>query len=127
VSDRWQLWFPARAGTHLARRQWGSGAYRADFVRVEGHWKIKHLRIGSFFATPYEDGSAKTPFPAASRWHPDDASLIVPPLVLIIGARPLGCCTGCCTCALRRASVCEDEDHHSGLGVDVRAGPAPSR
>jgi hypothetical protein len=56
-------WRFLQAATIQGQALWGSGAYRADFVRVEGHWKIKHLRIENFFATPYEDGWAKIPFP----------------------------------------------------------------
>lgn len=56
-------WRFLQAGTLQGEALWISGACRADFVRVEGHWRIKHLRIENFFATPYEDGWAKTPFP----------------------------------------------------------------
>ena len=41
---------------------WIAGRYHNDFVRVEGQWKFRHLRIDGIFVTPSEDGWVKTPF-----------------------------------------------------------------
>jgi hypothetical protein len=41
---------------------WIAGRYRNDFVRIEGQWKFRHVRMEAMFVTPYEDGWVKTPF-----------------------------------------------------------------
>jgi hypothetical protein len=41
---------------------WIAGRYRNDFLRSNGEWRIHHLRVENLFATPYENGWAKTPF-----------------------------------------------------------------
>ena len=40
---------------------WFQGKYENEYVRVEGKWKISHLRYMGNFMTPYEDGWVKTP------------------------------------------------------------------
>lgn len=40
---------------------WVAGRYLNEFVRVDGQWKFKHLRVDGIFSTPYQDGWAKTP------------------------------------------------------------------
>lgn len=55
------------AGTLQVQALWIAGRLRAGFVQVEGKWKIKHLQIEDFFATPYEDGWAKRPFPMPAK------------------------------------------------------------
>ena len=44
------------------RAVWGAARYNEDYVRVDGEWKFKHLRITSFFWTPYDQGWAKQQF-----------------------------------------------------------------
>jgi hypothetical protein len=40
---------------------WVAGRYFNEFVRVDGRWKFKHIRIVGIFSSPYEEGWAKTP------------------------------------------------------------------
>ena len=44
------------------RAIWGSARYDEDYVRVDGHWMFKHLRVTSYFWTPFEEGWVKTQF-----------------------------------------------------------------
>lgn len=41
---------------------WGSARYDEDYVRVDGRWMFKHLKLTSNFWTPFEDGWVKTQF-----------------------------------------------------------------
>lgn len=54
-------WRFLQTATMNARALWIAGYYSADFARADGQWRIRHLRIGNLFSTPYEDGRAKTP------------------------------------------------------------------
>lgn len=38
---------------------WVAGRYDNEFVRVNGQWKFKHIRVEGIFSCPYEDGWAK--------------------------------------------------------------------
>lgn len=40
---------------------WVAGRYDNEFVRVDGRWKFKHIRVVGIFSCPYEDGWAKKP------------------------------------------------------------------
>lgn len=40
---------------------WIQGKYENDYVRVDGKWKLSHLRFKFDFVTPYDDGWVKTP------------------------------------------------------------------
>jgi ketosteroid isomerase-like protein len=44
------------------RAVWGSARYDEDYVRVDGRWMFQHLRVTSYFWTPFEDGWVKTQF-----------------------------------------------------------------
>ena len=44
------------------RAVWGSARYDEEYVRVDGEWKFKNLRVTSFFWTPFDEGWAETPF-----------------------------------------------------------------
>ncbi len=48
----------------VSKRQavWIAGRYHNDFVRVNGEWKFRHVRIDALFVTPYDDGWVKIPF-----------------------------------------------------------------
>lgn len=39
---------------------WGSARYGEVYVRVDGAWMFKHLKLTSFFRTPFGQGWAKT-------------------------------------------------------------------
>lgn len=41
---------------------WIAAWYDNDFERVDGDWKIQHLRFDGTFVTPYEDGWLKTQY-----------------------------------------------------------------
>ena len=41
------------------RAIWGSARYDEDYVRVNGHWLIQHLRVTSNFWTPFDEGWVK--------------------------------------------------------------------
>lgn len=38
---------------------WGSARYDEEYVRVNGEWKFKNLKLTSFFWTPYAEGWEK--------------------------------------------------------------------
>ena len=44
------------------RAIWGSARYDEEYVRLDGQWKFKHLKLTSHFWTPFEEGWAKTRF-----------------------------------------------------------------
>jgi hypothetical protein len=41
---------------------WLAAVYHDDYVRHDGRWMFKHLRVKSHFLTPYEEGWARKPF-----------------------------------------------------------------
>ena len=55
-------WRYLQTTVYKGQAVWIAGRYHNDFVRVEGQWKFRHLRIDGIFVTPYEDGWVKTPF-----------------------------------------------------------------
>lgn len=44
------------------RAVWGSARYDEEYVRVNGEWKFKHLKLTSHFWTPFNEGWVKTRF-----------------------------------------------------------------
>lgn len=38
------------------RAVWGSARYDEEYVRVDGSWKFKHLKLTSHFWTPFDQG-----------------------------------------------------------------------
>ena len=58
----WYLFMPAtlRDGN---RAVWNAGRYEDDYVRVDGKWKFRQLRVAeSYFTTPFDAGWAKERF-----------------------------------------------------------------
>jgi len=55
-------WMYLQTTVSKGQAVWIAGRYHNDFVRVEGQWKFRHLRIDGIFVTPYEDGWVKTRF-----------------------------------------------------------------
>jgi hypothetical protein len=39
---------------------WGSARYDEEYVRVDGEWKFRRLRLTSFFWTPFDQGWMRT-------------------------------------------------------------------
>ena len=58
------IWYLFQAGTVAAGNQaiWGAARYDDEYRRVDWEWKIKHLRLTSFFWTPFDEGWAKNQF-----------------------------------------------------------------
>lgn len=56
----WNLFQPC---TESGQAYWVSGVYQDDYVKVDGQWFFKHLRITFNFWTPFEQGWDKQPFP----------------------------------------------------------------
>ena len=44
------------------RAVWGSARYDEEYVRVDGRWKFKSLKLTSNFWTPFDQGWAKQQF-----------------------------------------------------------------
>ena len=58
------IWYLFQTCTYADgnRAVWGSGRYDEEYVRVNGEWKFKNLKLTSHFWTPFDEGWAKTPF-----------------------------------------------------------------
>jgi len=60
ATAQWHLLQPAtRPPTEAV---WLSAIYHDEYVRRDGKWMFKHLRVTSNFLTPYKDGWAKKRF-----------------------------------------------------------------
>jgi len=60
ATGQWYLLQPAtRSGNQAV---WLSAAYHDQYLRVDGKWMFKHLRVTSNFLTTYEEGWAKKRF-----------------------------------------------------------------
>ncbi len=44
------------------RAVWGAGRYDEEYVRVNGRWMFKSLKLTSHFWTPFDEGWVKTRF-----------------------------------------------------------------
>jgi len=57
-------WYLFQACTYAEDNQaiWGSGRYDEEYVRLDGVWMFKHLKLTWFFWTPFEQGWAKAQF-----------------------------------------------------------------
>ena len=44
------------------RAVWGSARYDEEYVRINGAWMFKHLKLTSHFWTPFNEGWAQTQF-----------------------------------------------------------------
>ena len=58
------IWYLLQAATsaQAGGAIWGSARYDERYVRTPDGWKFEHLKLTSFFWTPFEEGWAKTPF-----------------------------------------------------------------
>jgi len=56
-------WYLFQPCTEAGQAYWVSGVYQDDYVKVNGQWFFKHLRVTFNFWTPFEQGWAKQPFP----------------------------------------------------------------
>lgn len=57
-------WYLFQACTYAEGDQavWGSARYDEEYVRIDGAWLFKNLKLTSFFWTPFDQGWAKTRF-----------------------------------------------------------------
>ena len=57
-------WYLFEACTYLEgnRAVWGSARYDEEYVRVDGEWKFKRIRLNAFFWAPFELGWVKQGF-----------------------------------------------------------------
>ena len=57
-------WYLFQACTYAEGDQavWGSARYDEEYVRVDGAWMFRHLKLTSFFWTPFDQGWAKARF-----------------------------------------------------------------
>jgi uncharacterized protein (TIGR02246 family) len=57
-------WYLLQPATMAKGNQavWLAAVYHDDYVRHDGRWMFKHLRVESHFLTPYEEGWARKPF-----------------------------------------------------------------
>jgi hypothetical protein len=61
---RWYLWELASVRSEEAsepRPVWIAGVYEDDFVKSDGAWKFKRVRLEAVMITPFEEGWVKTP------------------------------------------------------------------
>ena len=58
VGDRASgVWYFLRPYTAPdGKAHWASGVYDDDYLRVDGIWRFKRIRIVNFFACPYDQG-----------------------------------------------------------------------
>lgn len=58
------IWYLFQACTYAEgqRPVWGSARYDEEYVRVDGRWMFKTLKLTSFFWTPFDEGWAKSRF-----------------------------------------------------------------
>jgi ketosteroid isomerase-like protein len=58
------IWYLFQACTYADgdRAVWGSARYDEEYVRVNGVWMFKHLKLTSHFWTPFDEGWARAQF-----------------------------------------------------------------
>ena len=61
ASGTWYL-FQAATQAEGNRAIWGSARYDEEYVRTGGVWKFKHLKLKSFFWTPFAEGWVNSRF-----------------------------------------------------------------
>ena len=61
ASGTWYLFDPCTLAEGN-RAVWGVARYDDEYVRVDGEWKFKHVRITRIFRTPFDEGWVKTRF-----------------------------------------------------------------
>lgn len=62
ATGRWYLFEPCTMREGGDQAVWGAAAYREEYVRVDGEWRIENLVLAARFWTPYEMGWAKQRF-----------------------------------------------------------------
>jgi len=60
ASGTWYIWETA---TIDGVPMFVAATYEDRYVKVDGEWKFKHVKVNPAFMTPYEDGWVKTQFP----------------------------------------------------------------
>jgi ketosteroid isomerase-like protein len=61
ATGQWYLLQPATMAKGN-RPVWLAATYHDEYVRLDGRWMFKGLKVTSHFLTPYEEGWAKKPF-----------------------------------------------------------------
>ena len=61
ITSIWYL-FQACTCADGDRAVWGSARYDEEYVRVNGVWMFKHLKLTSHFWTPFDEGWVKAQF-----------------------------------------------------------------
>ncbi len=58
------IWYLFQACTYAEGDQavWGSARYDEEYVRLEGEWKFRNLKLTSFFWTPFDRGWVRDRF-----------------------------------------------------------------
>jgi uncharacterized protein (TIGR02246 family) len=57
-------WYLLQPGTLAKGNQavWLDALYQDEYVRIDGRWLFKRMKVNTRFLTPYEEGWAKKPF-----------------------------------------------------------------
>ena len=57
-------WYMFQPGNYYLgnRAVWGMGQYNEEYIREDGEWKIKSLKMTPYFFTPFDEGWVKTQF-----------------------------------------------------------------
>ena len=58
----WYLFQACTYGWEGKQAVWGSARYDEDYLRVNGEWKFKRLKVAFFFWTPFDQGWVKSRF-----------------------------------------------------------------
>ena len=61
ATGRWYLLQPATMAKGN-QAVWLAATYHDEYLRLDGRWMFKRLKVTSHFLTPYEEGWAKKPF-----------------------------------------------------------------
>ncbi len=61
ITSIWYL-FQACTCADGDRAVWGSARHDEEYVRVNGVWMFKHLKLTSHFWTPFDEGWVKAQF-----------------------------------------------------------------
>ncbi len=61
ASGSWYLLQPCTSPDGK-QAMWGSAKYDEEYVKLNGEWKFKRVKVNPIFWTPYDQGWAKAPF-----------------------------------------------------------------
>jgi ketosteroid isomerase-like protein len=61
ATGQWYLFQPCTLGEQN-QAMWLAAKYAEEYVRTNGEWQFKSLKVNSQFFTPFEEGWAKKPF-----------------------------------------------------------------